>query len=187
MGHQLCLIHAEDNAPAQYTVEVAIELRPSDKNLAIEFMVTSFSYPWNINDRFHTDSRKNWGLWEHDVVEVFWQNRTFPDEINHPYLEWQIAPNNKHFFLEISRPRLVYATPLKYPITCNSRFIGKNQWLAEFFIPTDLYAHFPYHHLGLFAFLGPKNSRQFFALQGQPTLKPNFHRPENFLPLSTLS
>lgn len=183
MIQKLHLIHCESSlAPNAH--EVLVQLIKNKLQTNIIFTVKSKL--WNTNDSFHEESSKNWGLWNHDVVEVFWQNRTSQNDINAPYYEWQCAPNHKSFCLEIFKPRISYATPLKCPIQIKSQ-LSENLWKAEFIIPSSLYSQFPIHNLGICAILGPENERCYYSLNIKPTKHPNFHLPEFFLPISELA
>ena len=58
--------------------------------VTIEFQVQKRnSAPWLANEAMTNDS-KNWGLWNHDVVEAFLQLRRTNDDKGAPYLEIQV-------------------------------------------------------------------------------------------------
>ncbi len=149
-------------------------------------MQASSDSAWHIQDNFSFDTRKNWGLWNFDVVEVFWQNRQVETQLEAPYHEWQISPNNKSFCLDIATPRISYSTPLVCPIKFESQ-IQQNKWIANFIIPEAVYKNFKHHYLGVFAILGKEKDRSYYALNLPATTKPSFHLPEFFLPISALT
>lgn len=180
--HPLNLICSNDS---QATYDVSFSIVEGKDALSIQFDTISSQDSWNMNEQFSTDPRKNWGLWNTDVVEVFWQNRQSPTDLQATYQEWQIAPNDKYFCLEISKPRISFHTPLVCPIRFTSKLLSPNHWQASFIIP-KIQQHIQHLYLGLFAILGSENDRQYYAYKGIPTTRPNFHLPEFFLPLSEL-
>jgi hypothetical protein len=185
MKRKLFLIHSENQSSDNYSVE--FEISTLEDFLEIRFFVTSTSNSWNISESFSHDPRKNWGLWEKDVVEVFWQNRNDSRELNAPYYEWQTSPNHKNFCLEITKVRTSFHTPLQCPVQFEPGHWGPTLWHTAIKIPRSFYSLFDHHYLGLFAILGPPSKRQYYSMHPQKMDKPDFHRPEFFLPLSTLS
>lgn len=185
MIRPLYLIHAQDNSAAQYSVHY--QFYDHFDQIEILFTIKSFISPWHTNASFSDDARKNWGLWNYDVVEVFWQNRTSIPDLFAPYYEWQSSPNDKHFCLQISRPRVSYHTPLFCPITFDNKLSHQDCWITSFKIPKDVLPPKTLPYIGLFAILGREGKRQFFSHHKQITSQPDFHRPEFFLPISSLS
>jgi hypothetical protein len=136
---------------------------------------------WNTDERFGSDIRKNWELWNFDVVEAFLQLRPTPEAVGAPYLEVQISPLKQGLALVILEPRKAYYTPLSLVWHAqNSVAAGLWKTSVELQLPSD----FPEGELwgGLFACLG-KGEREFYALNPNLEARPDFHRPELFRPL----
>lgn len=136
---------------------------------------------WNTDERFGGDVRKNWELWNFDVVEAFLQLRPTPEAVRAPYLEVQISPLKQGLALVILEPRRAYYTPLEI-VWHSQNSVAPGHWktTVELELPSD----FPDGELwgGLFACLG-KGERDFYALNPNPEARPDFHRPELFRPL----
>lgn len=135
---------------------------------------------WTTDKRFGSDVRKNWELWNFDVVEAFFQLRRHESDARAPYLEVQISPLKQGLVLVILEPRKAYYTPLKmvwHPQ--NSVTAGHWKTTVELELPSD----FPEGDLwgGLFACLG-HGERDFYALNPNTEERPDFHRPELFKP-----
>jgi hypothetical protein len=133
----------------------------------------------HVNPAFGADPRKNWQLWEWDVVEAFLQMRRHPDDMTAPYLEVQLSPRNQGLVLVILEPRRRYYTPLHFQWHTEVE-LGEGVWSARarFRLPDD----FPEGELwgGLFACLGTA-PRGFYALAPNPGEFPDFHRPQHFV------
>jgi hypothetical protein len=169
------LAHAQ-NPNANYLVNYQAQL---DKNrLEIDFMVVNQAKMWNEASHFCSDARKNWGLWQHDVIEVFVQ----PDR-DMPYREFQLSVDDKSFELEVFSPRISFATPLACSQVWKTSKSTSDQWQTHFSIKLlDPSAA----RIGLFAILGPVNKREYFALNPNLEANPDFHRPDLFFNVSDL-
>lgn len=135
----------------------------------------------HTHEKFGDDPRKNWQLWEWDVVEAFFQLRRHPDDFLAPYLEVQLSPRGKGLVLVILEPRKRFYTPL----VIDFRPQVQNHtggWSME--VKLTLPAEFSEGELwgGLFACLGV-GERGFYSLQPNPEERPDFHRPELFVAL----
>ena len=136
---------------------------------------------WHVNPQFGEDPRKNWELWNWDVVEAFLQLRTHAADTKAPYLELQISPRGQALCLVILRPREAFYTPLERPIKCSVElFEGGLATQVEVELPADLVGEELWG--GLFSCLG-KAPREYYALNPNPEERPDFHRPELFLRL----
>jgi len=185
MKQKLFLIHSEYQSPENYSVE--FEISEKRHYLEIHFSVISHLNSWNTSELFSHDPRKNWGLWEKDVVEVFWQNRKNSHDHIAPYFEWQSTPNHKNFCLEVTKIRTCYHTPMNCPVQFVPGQTTPTHWHTTIKVPPSFYSQQNHPYLGIFAILGPSRKRQYYSLNAQKMLKPDFHRPEFFLPLSNLS
>jgi hypothetical protein len=133
---------------------------------------------WYVNPLYGDDPRKNWELWNWDVVEAFLQLRTHVEDIKAPYLELQISPRGQMFCLVILRPREAFFTPLNLAINCSTESIdGCLVSTVEVELPEDLVGEELWG--GLFSCLGA-SPREFYALNPNPEERADFHRPELF-------
>lgn len=132
----------------------------------------------HTNSHFGPDPRKNWELWNWDVVETFIQLRSHPDDLRAPYLELQLSPLNQGLALGIIEPRRKFYTPLKLDFQSTTT-VGPTAW--ESMVKVVLPEEFPDGELwgGLFACLG-SGEREFYSLNPNPEARPDFHRPELF-------
>jgi hypothetical protein len=134
---------------------------------------------WIHNAKFGNDFRKNWELWNFDVVEAFLQLRSHEADISAPYLEIQVSPLNQKLALLILKPRVTFFTPLVLDFiskieTTDSKWSTqiKLNLTQEFLSAGELWG-------GFFACLGGPQ-RSYLALNPNPEEKPDFHRPELF-------
>jgi hypothetical protein len=136
---------------------------------------------WDKNTQFSMDFSKNWGLWNHDVIEAFLQLRENADDKNAPYLEVQVSPLNQPFALLIKEPRKDFAIPQILNFTSEVT-LEDRVWEStlEVDLPQDLEGTHLYG--GFFSCLTGEK-REFFALEPNPEITPDFHRPDLFLPL----
>ncbi len=135
---------------------------------------------WHAQPSHGQDPRKNWELWNHDVVEAFLQLRG-PRGAASPYLELQLSPLNQPLALVILKPRIACYTPMALELLHHVQVEGP-VWTStvEVELPRELGEGAL--HGGLFACLGGE-PRSFFSLNPNPEERPDFHRPELFLPL----
>lgn len=142
------------------------------ENAIFKFKVSNPRKQWNRADGFGEDYRKNWELWNHDVVEVFLQNPSTGQ-----YLELQCSVDAKPFALMIDKPRVRYWTPLDLILEVNSS-ISEAVWESE--IKVQLPWQSSQLRGNIFCCLGPKEQRGYFALNTNKEDTPDFHRPELF-------
>ena len=152
------------------------------REMTFEFMAQKRSTrPWLSDSSFSHDWSKNWGLWSHDVIEVFLQLRSHENDLTAPYLEIQVSPLNQPFALIITEPRKIFASP-KVLDFVHEVSVENKIWTSALRItlPPDLDGDLVYG--GFFACLdhGP---REYYALEPNAEENPDFHRPDLFLPL----
>lgn len=161
---------------------IKVEWIRIDRTVSISFEVQKrVGNEFFSNDAFTDDWSKNWGLWNHDVVEAFLQLRSSQDDIKAPYLEIQVSPVNQPFALIITEPRKHFYAPAKLDFRTETHVEGKI-WRSklEVTLPEELQGQQLFG--GFFACL-ENESREFYALELNPEDRPDFHRPELFQPL----
>lgn len=133
---------------------------------------------WTTDARFGSDVRKNWELWNFDVVEAFFQLRSHDEDVRAPYLEVQISPLTQGLALVILEPRKACYTPL-HLVWHPQNTVVAGHWKTR--VELELPSGLPEGDLwgGLFACLG-SGERNFYALNPNPEPRPDFHRPELF-------
>lgn len=154
----------------------------NENTVSIDYQVQKRdSSPWISSNEFGDDWRKNWGLWDKDVFEAFLQLRSSHDDLRAPYLEIQVSPLNQPFALLIVEPRKTFHAPekldLKTKVEIEGRTLKANLTVV---LPEELRGKLLYG--GFFSCLG-EAPREFYALEPNPEEKPDFHRPELFIPL----
>jgi hypothetical protein len=161
---------------------VKVSWQREGRKIIIQFSLQKRSSgAWVSNPSFSSEYSKNWGLWDADVVESFLQLRQSPDDVTAPYLEIQVSPRNQPFALIITKPREKYYVPEGLDFKTHVE-VGPRTWTAmmEVVLPAELPGEFLYG--GFFACLS-ESPREFYALEPNPEINPDFHRPELFLKL----
>jgi hypothetical protein len=161
---------------------VKIEWTLSGSVVTLQFTVNKRSgRPWLTDPAFTHDWSKNWGLWNKDVVEAFLQLRSSPDDIKAPYLEVQVSPANQPFALVIVEPRKTFHPPKSLDFVHEVNLEGRS-WMSTLRVtlPEEFQGTLCYG--GFFACLD-QEPREFFALEPNPEINPDFHRPELFISL----
>lgn len=170
--------HGSGHASHSLKVEWSIQGREVSLDFRVQKRLTR---PWLSDEIFTQDWSKNWGLWNKDVVEAFLQLRSQPDDLKAPYLEVQVSPLNQPFALIITEPRKVFSAPraldFKHEVSIENKV-----WTAslKLTLPPELTGSIVYG--GFFACLD-QEPREFYALEPNPEVNPDFHRPELFLSL----
>lgn len=169
------------DGPAAHRVKV--EWLQNGQDLDIKFSVHKrTSRPWLSDPAFTHDWSKNWGLWNKDVVEAFLQLRETPDDLMSPYLEVQVSPLNQPFALIISEPRKIHAAPKSLDFVHEVQLDGRFWNVAmKVKLPIELKGNYLF---GGFYCCLDQGPREYFALEPNPELHPDFHRPEFFFPLA---
>jgi hypothetical protein len=170
------------HGPGTACHSLKVEWHKDNLELTIHFRAQKrTSHPWLFDESFSLDWSKNDGLWNTDVVEAFLQLRNHCDDLHAPYLEIQVSPVNQPFALIITEPRKVFAPPKSLAYFHEVHIEGRI-WTAtmKVSLPSELRGSILYG--GFFACLdhGP---REFYSLEPNPEINPDFHRPEFFLPL----
>jgi hypothetical protein len=150
--------------------------------LRIDFQVQKRTGPsWQTDPQYTQDWSRNWGLWNTDVVEAFLQLREHDQDFKAPYLEIQVSPLNQPFALIITEPRKTYFAPTSLEFRTEVALTEKI-WTGtmEIVLPSDLKGEQLYG--GFFACLS-QGPREYYALEPNPEVNPDFHRPELFLRL----
>jgi hypothetical protein len=173
--------------------KVQVEIRVAGAQLLAEFKVTSS--PLLSNDTLPYE-RSAWGLWEHDVCELFVsqaQNQT--DVATAPYYEFQVSPLGQHVNLKITEPRKTWQENLDVGLCVASQIHGSQVWQASICVELQkmgLTKELPIFG-NAYSCLGPSQNRLYMALhyrndQGNKPLTVvakdvDFHRRELFRPL----
>ena len=169
--------HAGHTIKVNWTVEGRV--------VALSFVVSKRgNSSWYADENFSQDWSENWGLWDNDVVESFLQLRSHEGDLTAPYLEVQISPLNQPFALIITEPRKSYHAPKVLDFT-HSVNLSEKSWEAflKVTLPEDLKEGTLFG--SFFACLG-SGDREFYALENNPEINPDFHRPELFQKLVEL-
>jgi len=136
------------------------------------------AHAWHTHERFGSDLRKNWELWNFDVVEAFLQPRRHADDRAASYLEVQLSPKEQALALVIVEPRKIcyvpYALKFKSHVTLTPTLWESSVCLT---LPSELQTGELWG--GLFACLGA-GERGYYSLRPNPEEKPDYHRPELF-------
>lgn len=167
---------------AGHTVKVEWDIKGHD--VMIQFTTSKRSTrPWLSDPIFTHDWTKNWGLWNKDVMEAFLQLRSHPDDLRAPYLEIQVSPLNQPFALIITEPRKIFSAPKILDFIHEVQVEGK-VWNAtlEIKLPEELRGT---HLFGGFFGCLDHEPREFYALEPNEEVSPDFHRPDLFLPLGS--
>jgi hypothetical protein len=168
-----------NNPASQY--EVSVDFSLQEKGIEILFQVKLEAI--HVDEKFCPESYDNWGLWEKDVVEVFLTRH----QAGKPYLEFQLSPLNQKFALVISRPREDYAYPQSLLVETDSELLD-NHWSTRIFIPfTDIPGEGNELYGNFFSCLGATEKRSYFAKNINTEENADFHRPELFESLGSIS
>lgn len=155
------------------------ELRTHGKT--VEWSMIVDGQNWVTDPRFGSDPRKNWELWNFDVVESFLQPRRDVTSTHAPYLELQVSPLNQPLALMILKPRVAVYVPLHLKLEHKVE-LTPTRWLTTLKVELPEELDRGELHGGLFACLG-SGPRSFLALNPNPDERPDFHRPELFVKL----
>lgn len=166
--------------PSLHTIKVNWTRHGDD--VTIDFQVQKrSSAPWLADPAMTDDWRKNWGLWNNDVVEAFLQLRSHDEDVTAPYLEIQLSPLNQPLALIIVEPRKKFHAPAELRYEHRAETDGRSfSGQMKVTLPADLRGEKLFG--GCFACLS-ENPREYFALNPNPEANPDFHRPELFISL----
>jgi hypothetical protein len=138
---------------------------------------------WHTDLSFSTtEYARNWGLWQHDVVELFVQARPFAEAATTPYYELQLSPLGQPFALRIEAPRRRYGPP---PALAYTKETSRDaaHWRTRLAVQVPGYQPGAPLFGNLTACLGPADRRCYFALAASTSEAPDFHRPHEFVQL----
>lgn len=161
---------------------IKVDWQVSGRVVTLEFQIQKrMGPPWQTDEVFTEDWSKNWGLWNKDVVEAFLQLRKNPEDTKAAYLEIQLSPLNQPFALIVTDPRKTFFAP-KNLIHTSEVILTDKMWTAklEVTIPEEIAGDLIFG--GFFACLGA-TAREYYALNPNPEMNPDFHRPDLFLSL----
>ena len=115
------------------------------------------------------------------MVEAFLQLRQNPEDTTAPYLEIQISPLNQPFALIVTEPRKTFFAPkaLEYKSEVT---LTEKLWTTKLEVTVPEEVTGDILSGGFFACLGA-STREYYALNPNPEMNPDFHRPEFFLSL----
>lgn len=181
--HQQLQSYETKPAPFDVTItwikiaqELNLQVLVTKKNLPSS-LPQNFIPPWHTDElQFSaSDPRKNWGLWNYDVVELFWST----DARHKTYTEWQVSPLGQGLELQIIKPRSIYFTPLttslKFAVNCK-----EHSWQTIFTLSQATAAKTPIFW-GAYACLHDGQGHTWhFTHEIDPEGIPNFHQPEKF-------
>ena len=167
-----------------YSVEGELSLRGRD--IFWSMKCVSQNEKWQMETSFSEDYRKNWQLWNFDVLETFLQLRSHPEDFFAPYLELQISPLNQPLALIIIKPRESFFTPLNLVFSSQvtlSKGESSQVWKleAKIVLPDEIQGHQLWG--GMFACLG-QGEREFHAPSPWGPLPADFHQPKYFQQLT---
>jgi hypothetical protein len=162
--------------PWHHGVEIFLTYTISNHIITSSFEVINPNNDWNPAKSFFSDDthsfRKNWGLWDHDVVEFFIENNETKE-----YLEFQLSIDKKPFALIIKKPRELYYSPLELNFKTD---VNTSQDSTIFDIQLNLPWNSGTYRGNFFCCLGPKDQRGHYALNINTDGTPDFHRPDLF-------
>ena len=115
-----------------------------------------------------------WGLWEHEVVELFIVGA---DE---RYTEIEVSPSGHHLVLQLEGRRNIVARELPLDLEVTRQ---QERWTGVARLHLDLLPPGP-HTLNAYAIHGSGHARTYLAWAPVPGPSPDFHRLECFVPVA---
>jgi hypothetical protein len=116
-----------------------------------------------------------WGLWDHEVVELFISG--FGDPV--PYFELELGPYGHHLAIQLRGLRNVVARCLPLRVEAS---IDGDRWRATAWVPREYLPMGP-HRANAYTIHGPAADRRYLAWTPVPGAVPDFHRLERFAPV----
>lgn len=156
-----------DGRPARPDEVVDIRIIGTDDALIVQ-----------VSAPFHDDPPPDaspgalWGLWRHEVVEVFIVGVGDPV----PYTEIELGPHGHHLVIQLAGVREVVAREL--PVDFQARIEG-DRWTGEARIPRSLLPAAPVA-ANAFAIHGTGADRRYLAWHALPGDRPDFHRIDDY-------
>jgi len=117
-----------------------------------------------------------WGLWEHEVVEVFVAGEGMS------YTEIELGPHGHHLVLRLEGIRKVVQRELPLDYTVSS---AEGRWQGVARLDRDLLPRGP-HRMNAYAIRGEAGARRYLAWQPLPGAEPDFHQLSCFAPVGVL-
>ena len=159
-------------------VSITYQYKTRGKHLDVEFLTLKKLPPEGTTEvqAFGWDPRKNWGLWEKEVVEVFFQ----PDGRG-TYYEWQLSPQGQAFCLDVHQPRQITSCPVMPRYHHYSQLQQRQDtitWYARFSLLSD--ESLNQGKIGFYASLSWGKFHFYFSHHQPPEFPPDFHRPDLF-------
>lgn len=148
-----------------------------------KFIFTVSAQSW-IQSTRDKDPKKNWELWNQDVVEIFLQKRAYPKNFSAPYTELEVSTLGDGFVLQIEKPRLITWTPLDFNWHYEAKKISDHQYSISIEVPSFEEKYLWY--VGIFGSFGPKDSKEYYSFNPNRGTNANFHLPQYFLPLDKI-
>lgn len=148
----------------------------AENKLRIEFEVKTDNQTFFTDSVYSKESFQNWGMWEHDVFEIF-----IATQNNAPYLELQLSPLNQPFALIITEPHKSWNYPIDWDTFIHHSEVIDNFWKGTIDIELDKipnYSDDKTLFINAFGIFG--ESREYYAWQPNPEPKPDHHRPDLF-------
>jgi len=182
-----CIHRAEAaGAPVNGEEEVGATVSIKGATLTVRFEVQAARYRTLNTSSFaqgRDPSLSHWGLWdETEVVELFLAPQG--QAATHGYFEFQVSPENLFFTLRIFEPRKRFSTEVKMPFQRQVEIdSARGVWRTTFEIPLNEYGWTNEPSTiegGLFAILGPREKRSYWAAFLPHQEKPDYHLPERF-------
>jgi len=153
-----------------------------DERVRMRITLASTGLDISVEAPFHGDEPPRaapgplWGLWDHEVVEVFVLG---PGEV---YTEIELGPHGHYLVLRLAARREAVACAL---LDAFRPQIRGPRWTASIHIPVELLPP-PPHRLNAYAIHGQGDLRRFLALWAVPGAGPDFHRLECFRAIDQL-
>ncbi len=152
----------------------------TDERATLTVAITPEALVLSVDAPLHDDpappgpAGPTWGLWEHEVVELFVLGA------QERYLEIELGPGGHHLVLQLHGRRNIVARELALDLRVE-RAAGR--WTAVARLDPALLPPAP-HRLNAYAIHGVGPARRYLAWTPVPGPAPDFHRLECFPPMT---
>lgn len=160
-----------DGSPAAPSEAFTVGLRDGGDHLVVEVDAPYFGDPPPA-----APVGPLWGLWDHEVVELFISGQGNPVR----YFELELGPHGHHLAIDLRGEREVLASCL--PLRVEARIDG-DRWRATAWVPRSYLPLGP-HRINAYAIHGVGADRRYLAWTPVPGRVPDFHRLEHFAPVT---
>lgn len=157
--------HTWDGAEIDPEERVHLSLRDEPEGLVLTVVAPAHGDPPPA-----AEAGPTWGLWEHEVVELFIVGA------DGRYTEIELGPHGHHLVLRLSGVRQIVEREL--PLTFSAR-VHNGRWRGVAKIPRSLLPEGP-HRVNAFALHGTGETRRYLCWTPLPGPKPDFHQPDRF-------